>query len=325
MVSIISKETQLPITKEFYVLGTIIQLTVYKNEDVPAIKEAIDRLVEIDDKMSFFKDYSEISKINKNAGSTSQQVSMDTYFVIEKALYYSKLSKGAFDITIRPVVSLWGIGSKHPQIPNDDEIKNRLKLVNYKNIVMDKNTKSIRLKHKKQCIDLGSIAKGYAADEVKKIFIRNNVTSAMINLGGNVFALGNKSDGSLWNIGIQDPLKSRGEYVGIVSFADKSVVTSGNYERYFISNGKKYHHIIDPNTGYPSDNGVISATIISEKSIDGDALSTCAYVMGLKKGLKLINSIDGVEGIFITEDKKIYTTLGIKNNFKLTNKAYTLY
>ena len=313
-----------PVTKEFYVLGTIIQLTVYKSEDETALEEAIERLVDLDNKMSFYKDFSEVSRINKNAGKTAEEVSKDTFFVIEKALKYSELSKGAFDITIRPIISLWGIGSEQPQVPSEAQIIKSLKLVNYKDVILDKKAKTIKLNNEKQCIDLGSIAKGYAADQVRDIFLKNNISSAMINLGGNVFALGNKPNGSLWNIGIQDPLRDRGEYVGIVSFADKSIVTSGNYERFFISNGKKYHHIIDSNTGYPSDNGVISATIISEYSIDGDALSTCAYVMGLEKGLNLIEAIAGVEGIFITQDKRIHTTSGIKNNFTLTNKAYTL-
>ncbi len=135
--------------------------------------------------------------------------------------------------------------------------------------------------------------------------------------------MGTKPDGTPWNVGIQDPSGQKGQYVGVISVSNKSVVTSGNYERYFIQDGKRYHHIMDPKTGYPADNGVISTTIISDHSIDGDALSTSTYVLGLEKGMKLIESLDGVDAIFITQDKKVYATSGIKNNFKLTNEEFT--
>jgi len=152
--------------------------------------------------------------------------------------------------------------------------------------------------------------------------IDNKINSALINLGGNVFALGSKVDGTSWNIGLQNPLDTRGQYIGTISVTDKSVVTSGNYERFFIVDGKRYHHIFDPKTGYPSEAGLISTTIVSDKSIDGDALSTSTYILGLEKGLKLIESIKGVDAIFITNDKKVYVTTGIKDDFNLTNKEF---
>jgi FAD:protein FMN transferase len=314
---------KIPMIKQFYTLGTIIQLKVYGDNDEKAIDEAIAKLNEIDDKMSVFKDYSEVSNINKSAGISPCKVSEDTYLVIKKAVEYSKLYDGVFDPTIRPIVSLWGINTKNSKIPEASEIKSDIKLINYKDIILNDKVRSIKLKYKNQAIDLGGIAKGFAADEVKNILIKNKIENAIIDLGGNIYVLGNKTDGALWNVGIQDPLKARGEYVGIVSAADKSIVTSGNYERYFMNEGKRYHHIIDPSTGYPSENGVISVTVISDYSINGDALTTCAYVMGLDKGLKLIGSIKGTDAIFITEDKKIYATPGIKDTFKLTNEEYT--
>ncbi|GIM29537.1 FAD:protein FMN transferase [Clostridium polyendosporum] len=313
---------EVPIIKEFYVLGTVIQLKVYGKKAEKAIEEAIRRLYEIDDKMSAFKEYSEVSKINKSAGRLHSEVSNDTYFVIKKAVQYSKLSEGAFDPTIRPIVSLWGINTSNARIPHKDEINNLLKLVNYGDVSLNDSNKTIKLNCENQCIDVGGIAKGYAADEVKNIFKKNKIQSALIDLGGNIFAYRSKPDGTQWNIGIQDPFSFTGEYGGIVSVKNKSIVTSGNYERYFIKDGKRFHHIIDPRTGYPSENGVISVTIISDYSIDGDALSTCAYVMGLDKGIKLIESLEGVDAIFITEDKKIHVTSGVKNNFKLCNSEF---
>lgn len=309
--------------KQFYTLGTIIQLKVHGNNAEKAIDESIEKLNEIDDKMSVFKESSEVSIINSKAGISSCAISEDTYFVIKRAVAYSKLSNGAFDPTIRPVVDLWGINTEHARIPKVHEIKNDMRLIDYRDIISNDKYKSIKLRNENQSMDLGAIAKGFAADEVKKILIANNIKNAIIDLGGNIYALGNKPDGTLWNIGIQDPIKECGEYIGIVSVQNKSVVTSGNYERYFMKEGKRYHHIINPATGAPSENGIISATVISEYSIDGDALTTCVYVMGIEKGLQLIESIKDAEAIFITKDKKVYATTGIRDTFKLTNEEYT--
>jgi thiamine biosynthesis lipoprotein len=312
------------ISSEFNALGTINKLTLYDGEIAVAINEAMDRVYDIDDKMSVFKEESCISKINRNAGGLPQKVSKDTYYVIERAKYFSELTLGLFDPTIRPLVGLWGINTRHARVPNKNEIITALKLVNYKDIVLNNSDYTVKLNNDKQCLDLGAIAKGYAADEVKIILMKNNVKSAIIDLGGNIFAMGGRPDGSHWTIGIQDPLSFQGDYIGTTNVTDKSIVTSGDYERYFVSNEKKYHHIIDSRTGYPSENGIISVTIISDNSIEGDALSTCAYIMGIKKGLKLIESLKGIDAIFITKDKRVYTTEGLINKFHLCNKEYIL-
>jgi thiamine biosynthesis lipoprotein len=305
--------------KEFYAMGTIMQLKVYGKKRDEAIKEAVKRIEDIENKMSVFKDESEISMINKNAGLEPQKVSEDTYYVLNKAKRYCNISDGAFDVTIRPIVGLWKIGSEKPEFPDKNEIEDKLKLVNYKNILLDDEKHTIGLKYKYQAIDVGGIAKGYAADEVKKILIKNGIKSAIINLGGNIVVLGSKTDNKPWKVGIQDPLKSRGEFAGTLSVVNKSVVTSGNYERYFEAEGKRYHHIIDPRTGYPSESEIISVSVISDLSIDGDGLSTGLYIMGLNKAYRLIEALEGMDAVLITSDKKIYITSGIKDNFKLMN------
>ncbi len=310
--------------KEFYSLGTIMTLIVYGKKGEEAVEQAMKKIMSIDDEMSVFKDYSEVSKINKNAGGKLQIVSEDTYFVIKKAIEFCYLSQGAFDITIRPIVGLWGIGSDKQRVPSKTEIDEKLKLINYKDVVLDEKNNAVGLKHKNQEIDLGGIAKGYAADQVKNIFLNKGIKSALINLGGNVFAMGKKLNGEPFKIGIQNPISLRGDSVGIISVMNKSVVTSGNYERYFKVDGKKLQHIIDPRTGYPSESKIISATIISDLSIDGDGLSTGVYILGLNKALKLIQSLDGIEAIFITEDKKISVTAGMKDNFILCNEEFIL-
>ncbi|MHC1685248.1 MAG: FAD:protein FMN transferase [Clostridiaceae bacterium] len=310
------------ISDEVYVLGTVIQLRAIGEKSKEAIEQSIIRLFQIDDKMSVFKEDSEVSAINKNAGISPSKISEDSYFVIKKAVEYANLSHGAFEPTIRPLVKLYGFGSKNPRIPSSEEINEALNLVSYKDVILDDENKSVMLKKKGQSLDLGAIAKGYAADEVKRIFEKNDVKSGMINLGGNIYAHGKKQDNSLWNVGIQDPLGNTGQYIGVISVCDKSVVTSGNYERYFEVDGKRYHHIINPKTGYPCENKIISTTIVSDHSVDGDGLTTCGYIMGLESGFDLIENTQGVDAIFITSDKKVYITSGIRNKVNLINKDY---
>ncbi|MDP4178672.1 MAG: FAD:protein FMN transferase [Bacillota bacterium] len=312
------------ITRNFYVLGTVVQLKVFGKKAEKAVDEVINRLNDIDDKMSVFKNFSEISIINDNAGKSMISVSDDTYKVIKSAVKYSKLSEGMYDPTVGPLVNLWGIGTDNAAIPNDSEINKKLKMVNYKDILFDDDTFSVMLAQEGQSFDAGGIAKGYAADEVNKILKKNHIKSAVINLGGNIFVLGSKvnNKNELWKVGIQNPFDYRGNHVGVINIKNKSIVTSGNYERYFEYEGKRYHHIIDPKTGYPSESKIVSATIISDKSIDGDGLSTGVYIMGLQKAFKLIESLKGIDAIFITNDKKIYCTFGIKDNFKLENYEF---
>jgi thiamine biosynthesis lipoprotein len=304
-------------------MGTIIQLKVYGSNANEATEKALQRISDIESKMSVNIETSEVTKLNAKAGISAEKLSMDTYSVIEKSVQYSKLTQGALDITIEPIVKLWGIGTDKERLPLKTEIDEKLKLVDYNDIILDSKSSTVKLRRTGQAIDLGAIAKGYTADEIKRVLVSNKISSALINLGGNVYAVGNKTDGTSWNIGLQNPLDTRGQYIGTISVTDKSVVTSGNYERFFIQDGKRYHHIFDSKTGYPSESGLISTTIISDNSIDGDALSTSTYIMGLTKGMKLIESIKGVEAIFITADKKVYITPGLKDNFNLTSKEFT--
>ncbi|WP_434305766.1 FAD:protein FMN transferase [Clostridium botulinum] len=313
-----------PVSRETYLMGTIINIKAYGKNADKAVQASVDKISDIENKMSLNISTSEINKINKNAGIAPVKVSKNTFDVVKASLIYSEKTKGSFDITVEPLVSIWGIGTDKARIPSKDEINNALKLINYKDVVINEKESTIMLKRKGQAIDLGAIAKGYTADELKKVLLNHNVSSAFLNLGGNVYVLGNKPDKTPWKIGVQNPLEPRGDYLGIVSVSDKSVVTSGNYERFFERNGKRYHHIFDTNTGYPAEKGLISVSIISDKSIDGDALSTSVYTLGLDEGKKLIESLKDVEAVFVTNDKKVYTTSGLKDTFKLTNTDFKL-
>lgn len=313
-----------PVSRETYLMGTIINIKAYGKNADKAVQASVDKISDIENKMSLNISTSEINKINKNAGIAPVKVSKNTFDVVKASLIYGEKTKGSFDITVEPLVSLWGIGTDKARIPSKDEISNALSLINYKDVVINEKESTIMLKRKGQAIDLGAIAKGYTADELKKVLLNYNVSSAFLNLGGNVYVLGNKPDKTPWKIGVQNPLEPRGDYLGIVSVSDKSVVTSGNYERFFERNGKRYHHIFDTKTGYPAEKGLISVSIISDKSIDGDALSTSVYTLGLDEGKKLIESLKDVEAVFVTNDKKVYTTSGLKDTFKLTNTDFKL-
>nr|WP_207794487.1 FAD:protein FMN transferase [Clostridium botulinum] len=313
-----------PVSRETYLMGTIINIKAYGKNADKAVQSSVDKISDIENKMSLNISTSEVNKINKNAGIAPVKVSKNTFDVVKASLIYSEKSKGSFDITVEPLVSLWGIGTDKARIPSKDEISNALKLINYKDVIINEKESTVMLKRKGQAIDLGAIAKGYTADELKKVLLNYNVSSAFLSLGGNVYVLGNKPDKTPWKIGVQNPLEPRGDYLGIVSVSDKSVVTSGNYERFFERNGKRYHHIFDTKTGYPAEKGLISVSIISDKSIDGDALSTSVYTLGLDEGKKLIESLKGVEAIFVTNDKKVYITSGLKDTFKLTNTDFKL-
>ncbi|MBC7960077.1 MAG: FAD:protein FMN transferase, partial [Vallitaleaceae bacterium] len=263
----------------------------------------------------------EVNLINEKAGVDFVKVSDFTFDIVKEAIKYGDLSKGNFDITIGPLVKEWGVYTDHPQIPSKQRIEELMKLIDYRTIKLDNENKAIKLANKNQTIDLGGIGKGFAGDEAKKIYIQNNISSAFVNLGGNVVLIGTKPDGSLWNVGVQNPSAINGKYIGTLHLRDKAIVSSGDYERYFEKDGVRYHHILDPKTGYPSQSGLMGTTIIAERSIDADGLSTSTFVLGLEEGMKLVESLPGVEAIFITTDKKIYTTSGLKDSFTFTDES----
>lgn len=300
---------------ETYCMGTNVVQRIYGKKHKKVLQVAADELKRLEKMLSFYRKLSEVSLINQNAGHEYVNVSKETLNIIKEAKKYSELSDGVFDITSAPLIELWGIFTARQRVPLDEEISKAKTLINYKDISIDETSLSVKLRTEGQKIDLGGIAKGFAADRAAQIYKSKGVKSAFINIGGNVIVLGSKPEGDKWNIGIQNPLKPRGECIGAVAVADKTVVTSGDYVRYFIKDNKRYHHILDPMTGYPSNSGVVSVTVICESSIEADALSTAAFILGLKKGIKLIKSLNFVDAIFITEDKKVYATEGIKENF----------
>lgn len=313
-----------PIAKTEFVLGTVCTITLYDDEADEAFEESFQRLKEIEDKMTINAAGSEVDLVNNAAGEEYIKVSKDTFFVISEGKKYSELSGGLFDISVGPLVKLWNIGTDSARLPTQEEINSKLPLVGYENILLDENENKIMLKNKDMIIDLGGIAKGYAADEVKRILKDYGIKNAIINLGGNVLTIGDNPQGRPWRIGIQNPDASRGDYVGTIQSTDQTIVTSGIYERYFVADGKHYHHMLNPYDGYPFDNNLASVTIITDKSIIADAFSTSVFGKGLEKGLEYVSEQKDMEAIFITLDNKVYITPGLKDNFTITNADFEL-
>ncbi len=317
--------------KDVFALNTWLSFTVYGDRNGERIIDtAIERVREIENRMSITIEDSDVSRINSNAGKKPVKVNNDTLEVIEKGLEYGRISHGAFDITIYPIVKLWGITSEHPKVPTEKEVQDKLSLVNYGGVIVDGHNNTVYLKKEGMGIDLGAIAKGYAADEIVRVLKEGGIQHALINMGGNVIVIGGKPDGKPWRIGIQDPRAEEGHksHIAIVEIMDGSVVSSGDYERYIVEvynkTGVRYHHIFDPNTGYPADQGLMGTTVIAEHSIDADALSTAVFVMGIHEGFQIIDQMENVKALTITKNKEIYTSQGFGEGFILTDKEYKI-
>ena len=292
----------------FYALGTENTITVEDDYCANVLADIIERVFEIEAKMSSFKAESEISLISQSAGVSPIKVSGDVYNVLEKALEMGDASGGAFDITVKPLTALWNFGRGTDIIPDKSQLDAAKAVVGYINLKLDPEEHTAFLLKNGSSIDLGGIAKGYAADEAKRILLKNGIENALINFGGNVYAVGNDFDKTPWQIGIQNPLSTRGESVLTLDVTNKSVVTSAVNERFFIKDGIRYHHIISPLTGSPAQNGLLSVTIISQSSIIADALSTAIFVLGIDKGMELIRKYKS-NAVLITEKGDILTTL----------------
>ncbi len=312
-----------PISKSDILLDTPCKVTIYDDVPETVLDKAFDVLKEVDSRMNASSETSEISEVNRSSGKGYVKVSDDTFYVIQKGKSYGELTKGVFDISIGPLVKLWGINTDHARVPAKLEIDGKRPLVNYENVLLKEDTKEVMLKNPGMELDLGGIAKGYAADAVAEVLRANGVEHAIIDLGGNILTLGSKVNGDDWKIGIQNPNTERGQYLATIEVVNKTIVTSGIYERYYTApDGKRYHHILDTSTGYPVDNNLASVTIVTDKSIDGDALAK-SFCMGIDKGKDFVKS-QGAEAIFVTKDSKVYLTDGLKGNFKLNDKSFTL-
>lgn len=283
----------------------------------------IEKLInEVENAMSVKIENSEINRVNQAAGKSPVRVPDDVITVITAGKQYSSLSGGAFDISIGPLVNLWGIGSEGAAVPRDADIEHALGLIDYS--LVEINGNEIFLPDAEMRLEPGGIAKGWAADVTAAYLKSVGIESALINLGGNVLAAGKKKDGTEWKIGVQNPDNARGDYLGVLTVTDKAVVSSGKYERYFIEDEKRYHHILSTKDGFPVENGIAQVTIVCPVSMTADALSTSVFSLGLTDGLALAERTEGVEAIIISEDGDIRLTSGIGDSFRLLDSSFRI-
>ena len=298
------KENENEETKTVFAMDTVMDLKAYGKNAAAALDAAENEIKRLDNALSRGAEGSEVYNLN---ASGSAQVSDETAALISEALDISEKTGGAFDITVAPVMDLWGFFTKNFRVPSQEELAEAIKRVGYEYVSVDNGT--VTLSNGAQ-IDLGGIAKGYLSGRIMDIFASHGVTSAIVSLGGNVHAIGKKPDGTDWKVAIQNP---NGGYIGTVTVSDKAVITSGSYQRYFEQDGKIYHHIIDPKTGMSADNGLKSVTIITDNSTLADGLSTALYVMGYENAASFCQMHSGFDAVLMTDTGRVYITDGIKD------------
>lgn len=303
------KETEA--SKDLFAMDTYMTLTAYGEHAQEAVDKAAERVEALDALLSTGNENSEIYQLNQNGEAT---LSEEGGYLVERALELYKKTEGAFDIAIYPVMQAWGFPTQDYHVPDDDTLKEKLALADASKVNYDKDTRKIFFDQDGMEIDLGGIAKGYTSSQIMQIYQDCGVTSGLVNLGGNVQALGGKTDGSKWRVAIQSPDDTE-EYLGILEIEDQAVITSGGYERYFEEDGVTYHHIIDPATGYPADSGLISVTIVSDDGTLADGLSTSLFIMGEEKAAQFWReNSDEFEAIMETSDGELYVTEGIADS-----------
>lgn len=302
-------------TRTHFAMGTVMSHKVfgmYAEDSLDAVCREISRLEEL---LSRFIPESDVSHINQSAGKDPVRISPETFDVLTRTVEMSSICQGRFDITIAPLVDLWNIGKESFHLPTEKEIKHTLALVNPQDLILDPDNRTARLKKAGESIDLGGIGKGYAGDRILELFRAFGIQSAYSNLGGNVVTLGAKPDGKPWQIGIQHP-RQENCLLGTVSVVDQSVVTSGDYQRSSSgSNGKRFHHILNPTTGCPVDAGLISVTIVTENSMTADALSTAIFAIGLDRSINTLKSFPKTEAILVDAGEQVFVTQGLEGQF----------
>lgn len=299
--------SQEPIVRTGFYFDTVIRITIYDSNKEDCLDTCFELAQKYENMLSPTVEGSDIWKINHSNGEPVE-VSDETVMLLETALLYCDITDGLIDITIEPLNELWDFHTKE-QVPSAEDISEALNHIDYNNILIDGNT--VNILDPKASVSLGFIAKGFIADKIKEYLISHDINNAIIDLGGNILAVGSKPDGSPFKFGIQKPFDEHGTPIAMLSVTDKSLVTSGVYERCFCQNDILYHHILNPIDGYPVRNNLLSVTILSDSSVMGDALSTSCFVLGLEDGMKLVESLEDVEAVFITDDYVLHYSGGL--------------
>lgn len=309
-----SCSSKTPIKKTDYLLGTIVSITIFEGENSEkVIDECFKNIRELEKKVSSTDLSSIISELNNSAYNNDVSVDSEVFALISDSLLFCKESEGAFDIGLGKLIDLWGIGTEQPTVPDMNKLKQYIGFKGCEHIFLDYEQSTIRYDDSRVSINLGACAKGYALDKAVAFLKQNGVTSALLDFGGSIYTIGDKN-GKGFDIGIANPSDS-GVGGVINGLSDASVVTSGDYQRYFEQDGKRYHHILDSKTAFPSESGVRSVSVVCDNAFKGDCLSTAAFVLGAEKGSVLLDRM-GCDYIFFT-DNDVIVSDGLKDNFRI--------
>ena len=304
--------------KSFPAMGTVHTITIFDAEGPGAANDARAYMLALNRAWTCFHEDSLISKINRATGSEPVSVDMDTFEVLRLSKRYSELTEGAFDVTVGPLADLWREAIREQRLPTDEGVWNALKLVGWRDMELDEGTSTVRLRQPGQRIDLGGIAKGYAADGLKERLKARGVRRALLDLGGTVATMGCRLP-----IGVRDPFRPDGAPMGALMLEDRVAVTSGVYERFAWVDGHRYHHITDPRTGCPAKSGLMSVTLVGEQGAALDALATAALILGPEQSVPLLNA-QCMDAIFVTDRGQVLVTRGLKNEFRLNTTGARL-
>lgn len=309
------RQKDVTVRKVLKLMGTRFEITVVApNEEIGYINidEAVSEIQRIEKIISSWDEQSETAKINNNAGIQPVKVSPELFGLIERSIKISDITDGAFDITYASMDNIWKFDGTMTMAPAASDIKKSIAKIGYQKIVLDPENSTVFLPVSGMRIGFGAIGKGYAADRAKELLVSKGVKGGIINASGDLTTWGTKVTGEKWVVGIANPL-SKDKVFSWLPIVESSVATSGNYEKYVIFNGKKYSHIIDPRTGYPT-TGISSVSIFAKQAELCDALATAVFIMGKDVGLHMINQIDGVEAVVIDSENKIHKSSGIMFN-----------
>ena len=304
-----SKKAPTPVSQSAFYLNTVVTITLYDGSDPSLITECFALCNRYEQEFSRTLESSALYRLNHDT-ATSRRLTRPLQELIATGLSYYEHSGGLFDITIAPLSELWQFSSSSPAVPEETAIRDAASRVDASKLRLDGDT--LHYENPDLQLDLGGIAKGYIADRLKEYLVEQGVTSALIDLGGNILCIGSKPDGTPFRVGIREPFAPQGTSIEVIAVEDLSVVTSGVYERCFTENDVLYHHLLDPKAGYPFRTGLNSVSIISETSVDGDALSTVCFALGIEKGMELINSMPDVYAIFVTENNELVYSEGME-------------
>tara|TARA_R110000751_G_scaffold29734_1_gene76313 strand:- start:37857 stop:38852 length:996 start_codon:yes stop_codon:yes gene_type:complete len=307
-----SQQTDVTVKKTLKLMGTRFEITVVApNEEIGYINidEAVSEIERIEKIISSWDKDSETSLINKNAGIKPVKVCRELINLIERSIKISEITDGAFDITYASMDEIWRFDGTMDKVPSQERIEKSVSKVGYQKIQLDQENQTVFLPEKGMCIGFGAIGKGYAADRAKDLLVSKDVKGGIINASGDLTTWGTKVTGEKWLVGIANPL-SKDKVFSWLPIIESSVATSGNYEKYIVLDGKKYSHIIDPRTGYPT-RGINSVSIFAKQAELCDALATAVFIMGRDVGLHMVNQIDGVEAVVVDAENKLHKSSGI--------------